>query len=310
LRKGLSLCRREKIDLIFSSSPPPSVHLSAYLIKRATGIPWVADFRDPWIGYKQEIYPVPVHLFLKKRLERLIVKGADRVIAANRAIKGEFDSRHPGAAKVRLVDQGYDEEDFGAIRSSPPRIFTIGYLGTFSPDCDPRPFLAALGELVEQKTIPPGKIRVVHVGLDLGLNLQRLIRKHKLEDVFEQEGYLSHRESLGQMQETSLLLLITSDQPLVFPAKVFEYLRLKKPILAVVPQESAMARFISEMKVGKVVSPEDREGIKQALLSYFSDFQAGVLGPGVDEDRLRKYERKSLSEKLASIFEEIVSRPC
>lgn len=310
LRKGLSLCRREKIDLIFSSSPPPSVHLSAYLIKRAAGIPWVADFRDPWIGYKQEIYPAPVHLFLKKSLERLIVKGADRVIAANPAIKGEFDKRHPGAAKVRLVDQGYDEEDFGAIRSSPPETFTIGYLGTFSPDCDPRPFLAALGELVEQKTIPPGKIRVVHVGLDLGLNLQGLIRKHKLEDVFERKGYLAHRESLQQMQETSLLLLTTSDQPLVFPAKVFEYLRLKKPILAIVPQESDMAKFIREMKVGKVVSPEDREGIKQALLSYFSDHQAKRLTLKVDEDRLRKYERKSLSEKLASIFEEIVSGPC
>jgi len=310
LTKGLSLCRREKIDLIFSSSPPPSLHLTGYLLKVLTGIPWIADFRDPWTGYKLETFPTPLHLFLKKRMERLIVSNADRVITANPAIRGEFERRHPHAKKICSIDQGYDEEDFGTYQSFSSKVFTIGYLGTFSPDCDPEPFFAALGELIDQRMIPKEMMKFIHAGLSVGIDSDHLIEKYKLKDVVQKIGYLSHPESLNQMEKVSFLLLITSDHPLVFPAKIFEYLRLKKTILGIVPPKSEIAKFLSEMKVGKVVSPEDTKGIKESLLSYFFCFQKGKLTSEVNQDELKKFERKSLTLKLTSLFDEVDQRSC
>lgn len=310
LMKGLSLCRREKIDLIFSSSPPPSLHLTGYLLKALTGIPWVADFRDTWTGYKLETFPTPFHLFLKKRMERLIVSNADRVITANPAIKGEFERRHPHARKICLLDQGYDEEDFRFSQSYSSEVFTIGYLGTFSPDCDPEPFFAALGELIDQRMIPKEKVGFVHVGLSLGIDSDRLIEKYKLGEVVQQKGYLSHKEALNQMRKVSLLLLITSDHPHIFPAKIFEYLRLKKPILGIVPLTSKIAKFLTQMNVGKVVSPEDTKGIKETILSYLSNFEKEKLTLDVDEDKLKKFERKSLTFRLASYFDEVIGKQC
>ncbi len=310
LTKALYLCRREKFDLIFSTSPPPSLHLTAYLLKLLTGIPWVADFRDPWVGYTFQTFPTSLHAFLKNRMERLIINRADRVITANPAITEEFKTRHPHAENIHLVSQGYDEADFETYQPDLSGIFTIGYLGRLSPDCDPQPFFAALRQLMDEEKIPADKLRFLHVGLAVGIDLDRLVEKYKLKEVVELKGYLPHRESLTVMSEASLLLLITSADPLVFPAKAFEYLRLKKPVLGVVPPESEVARFLAETKLGRVVSPEDNRGIAEALQLYFSNHYMDRMAPQVDDERIKKFERKSLSLELASIFDKVVGTPC
>jgi hypothetical protein len=308
LMKALRLCRKEKIDLIFSSSPPPSVHLTAGLLRLLTGIPWIADFRDPWVGYKLETIPTPFHLFLKQKAQRWIINRADLVIAANPAIRSHFEVRYPETKKIRLVSQGYDEEDFDTHQPFASEVFTIGYLGTFSPDCDPEPFLSAMGEWIDQSIIPREKVKLIHVGISTGIDLDGLTEKHRLRDVVERKGYLSHRQALDQMKDVSLLLLVTSDHPSVFPAKTFEYLRLKKPILCIAPPESQIAMFLTEMKVGRVLSPDDRAGIKETLQSYFSDFEKGGVSLDVDEGRIKVFDRKSLTGNLASLFGEAIRR--
>lgn len=308
LMKGLKLCRREKFDLIFSSSPPPSLNLTGYLLKLFTGIPWIADFRDSWSGYKMEIYPTPLHLFLKKKMEGLIIQKADKVITANPAITRDFETRLSHPEKICLIDQGYDEEDFQGVSSPSSEIFTIGYLGTFSPDCDPEPFFAALGGLIGEGIISKDKIRFVQVGLSMGIDLDNLIEKYKLKEVVQEKGYLSHPDSLKEIAKVSLLLLVTSDHPLIFPAKVFEYLRLKKPILGILPPKSQIAEFLIEMKAGIVVSPKDENGIRQRILLYFKNFAEGKLTLDMSEDEINKFERKSITFKLASLFDKVVQR--
>jgi len=308
LMKGLFLCRKEKFDLIFSSSPPPSLHLTGYLLKLATGLPWLADFRDPWTGYKLESFPTRLHVLLRRVVERLILGKADRVIAANPAIKGVLESRHGRGEKICEVSQGYDEEDFAAISSEKPETFVIGYLGTFSPDCDPKPLFAALGDLISRGVIPRDKVRFVHVGVCVGIDFDRLVQRYGLEEVVQEKGYLPHKEALGEMGGASLLLLVTSDNPLVFPAKVFECLRLGKPILGVINPESQIAALLIRAKAGRVVSPEDKEGLKHALCSCFSEFEKGELTSDADKDLVQEFERKSLTSKLASLFDQIAGQ--
>lgn len=306
LMKGLKLCRREKIDLIFSSSPPPSLHLTGYLLKFITGIPWVADFRDPWTGYNLETFPTPFHRLLRSRMERLMVNKAEKVITANPAIKREFERLFPNSKKIELIDQGYDEEDFEDSSPSLSEIFTLGYLGTFSPDCNPEPILWALRDLIDRKLISDDKIKFIHVGLSLGIDLDDLIEKYGLKRVFEQKGYLPHRKAVEQMKGVSVFLLVTSDDPRVFPAKIFEYFPFRKPILGVVPPGSEIGRMISEMSLGRVVSIKDRSGIEETLLFYYEDHIKGTLRQNIDSEKIKMYERKFQTKKLASIFEKII----
>ncbi len=303
---GLKLVREEKIDLIFTTSPPPSLHLVGYFLKLLTGKPWVADFRDLWIGYKFEIYPTPLHLFLKNQLVRLIIKNADRIISVNSSITKKMMEQSSGIKKIETISQGYDEQDFETNVSQKSELFTIGYLGTFSPDCDPEPVFLALQNLIDQKLIPKDKIKFIHVGLSMGIDLDGLIEKYDLKEVLEEKGYLPHRKALNQMKDVSIFLLVTSDDPLVFPAKIFEYLPFGRLILGVVPQESKVGKMISEMRLGMVISPKDYSGIKEALLFYYKEYVKGSLSVNVDTKEIKVYERKFLTEKLASLFEKII----
>ncbi len=306
LVSGLNLIRKEKIDLIFTTSPPPSLHFVGYLLKLLTGKPWVADFRDPWIGYRFEIYPTPLHLFLKNQVVRLIIKNADRIISANPFIAERMTPQYLLPKKIETINQGYDERDFETILSQKSELFTIGYLGTFSPDCDPEPVFWALRNLIDQKLISKDKIKLVHAGLSVGIDLEGLIEKYGLKEVVEKQGYLPHKEALRQMGRASVFILVTSTDPAVFPAKIFEYLPFRKPILGVVPKESEVGKLISENKLGLVVSPKDYSGIKEALLFYYKEHVKDSLGVHINAERIKIYERKFLTEKLASIFEKII----
>ena len=251
-----------------------------------------------------------MHVLLRRVVERLILSKADKVIVANPAIKETLESRHQVGEKICEVSQGYDEEDFASLTSKKPEIFVIGYLGTFSPDCDPQPFLAALCDLIGAGVIPKDKIRFVHVGVCVGIDLARLTRKYQLTEVVGERGYLSHRESLSEMKRASLLLVVTSDHPSVFPAKVFEYFRLRKPILGIVPPGSQIEKLLTEMGIARVVSPENKQAIKEAVQGCFSDFLKGTPSMHVDQDGLRKYERRSLSQELVSHFNQVAAGQC
>lgn len=282
--------------------------MTGYLLSLFTGLPWIADFRDPWIGYKLEHFPTPLHLFIKNKTQRMILEKANRVIAANPSVKEELERQCGKNREICLVEQGYDEEDFGGDQADQGEIFTIGYLGTFSPDCDPTPFFSAWGEMTSQGMIPRERVRFIHAGISAGIDLNRMLEKYNLKDLVQLKGYLPHRESLDQMKKTSLLLLVTADHPSIFPAKVFEYLRLKKPILGIMPEESQIAKLIIRLKVGKVLSPEDQDGIKRSLLSYLEDFKRGKLTVNSNPDEVKRFERRSITARLSSLFNEIADR--
>ncbi|MGB8658292.1 MAG: glycosyltransferase family 4 protein [Candidatus Zixiibacteriota bacterium] len=308
LIKGLKVCRREQIDLIFSSSPPPSLHLTGYLLKRFTGKPWVADFRDPWTGYKLEADPTPIHVFLRRKMGRLIVNNADKVITANPAISTNFKNRFADTEKIQLINQGYDEEDFRSTPSLSADIFTIGYMGTFSPDCDPEPIFCAVRELIDRRSISEKEVKIKHVGLWQGMAPDALVEEYGLKEVFEQEDYLPHKKALAEMKSVSVLLLVTSDDVRVFPAKIFEYFAFRKPILGIVPLQSDVGKTIAKMKLGMVVSPQDKNGIAEVLLDYFSRFKNKTLGVSTRDDEMNKFERKYLTSKLACLFDEITGK--
>jgi glycosyltransferase involved in cell wall biosynthesis len=279
-----------------------------YFLKRLTGKPWVADFRDPWVGFHYEDYPTPFHLWLKNRLIRLITQNADGIISINDKITQRLFSLYPFIKNIKTIPNGYDESDFNLPASVKTDSFIIAYLGTFSPDHDPEPFLLGLKNLLEEKKVPKEKIKFIHIGLCMGIDLDRLVKRYDLSDVVERTGYLPHKEALAHLQGAFLLLLTTSQAPeaeMISTSKLFEYMPLRKPILAIVPTEGAAAGVVSSLNLGKVVSPADPVGIKQELLSFFSDWERGSLSLNVDEEKIKMFSRKSLTSQLASLFDEI-----
>jgi glycosyltransferase involved in cell wall biosynthesis len=306
---GLKLVREEKIDLIFTTSPPPSLHLVGYLLKLLTGKPWVADFRDPWIGFHYEDYPTPFHLWLKNRLSGLITQNAKAIVSINEKITQRFLSLYPFIQNIQTVPNGYDESDFNLPPSMKTESFIIAYLGTFSPDHDPEPFLLGLKSLLDERKVLKEKIKFIHIGLCIGMDLDGMIKKYGLSGVVERRGYLPHKEALAQLQDASAFLLTTSPSPeaeMISTSKLFEYIPLKKPILAIVPPDGAASQVVSLLNLGKVISPAELAEIKRQLLSFFSDWEKGNLSLDVDEGKIKMFSREFLTSRLASLFDEVV----
>ncbi len=305
---GLKLAREEKIDLIFTTSPPPSLHLMGYLLKLLTGKPWVADFRDPWVGFHYEDYPTPFHLWLKNRLVRRILEKADGIVSVNQKISQRFLSHCPPIKKIRTIPNGYDESDSCLPPPAKSDIFVVAYLGTFSQDHDPKPFLSGLRRVLDEGTVPKEKIKFLHIGLCMGIDFDRLVEKYDLSGVVEKKGYLVHKEALAHMGEASLLLLTTSQTPdaeMISTSKLFEYMASRKPILAIVPLAGAAAEVVHSLNLGKVVSPTDAIRIKRELTAFFSDWEKGGLSVDSDEERIRMFSRRFLTSRLASFFNEL-----
>jgi glycosyltransferase involved in cell wall biosynthesis len=308
LLAGLKIARAEKIDLIFTTSPPPSLHLLGYLLKLFTGKPWVADFRDPWVGFHYQDYPTPFHLWLKNILIRKILINADGIVSVNQKIGQRFLSRCPQVRKIRTIPNGYDESDFCLPPSAKSDVFVVAYLGTFSQDHDPRPFLSGLRSVLDEGTVPKDKIKFVHIGLCMGIDFDRLVEKYGLSGVVEKRGYLTHKQALAHLQEASLLLLTTSqtkDAEMISTSKLFEYMASRKPILAIVPLVGAAAEVVYSLNLGKVVSPTDPLRIKRELTAFFSNWEKGRLRFDGEEGKIKMFSRKFLTSQLASLFDEI-----
>ena len=111
-RLGRAVHRLTPVDAVYSTSAPISSHLAAALIARRTGLPWIADFRDPWIGNAYTTPPRGLHGYLQRRIERRIVERADVLVFASEGFMEGYAERYPWAArKMRTIPNGYDKND-------------------------------------------------------------------------------------------------------------------------------------------------------------------------------------------------------
>jgi len=312
--RGLSVVRRHGIRVLYSTSPIPTAHLIAAWIKRKTGLPWVADFRDPWI--EEGIHPRPgsMRLRIERPLERWVVSMADRVVATTPRLREELLSRHPdlNTDRIRVVYNGYDEDDFATgIPEVPPERsrFEILHAGLVTPDFrDPFPLLRTVAELVEEGALPRDRTRVTLLGGGPYLESESFrtgLSALHLDGVVEIAGRVSHEEALRRLARSAVLLLLqaSEDTRALIPAKAFEYLRTGRPILALTLAGDT-ADLLRGMQECHVVDPSDSGALRTSVLALYDAWRRGDGVASVTRPAQR-YERRQLTAQLAEILNEI-----
>jgi glycosyltransferase involved in cell wall biosynthesis len=312
LWRGLAVCRRERFDAIVSSGPPHTAHLIALCLRRATGIRWIADFRDPWT--ENPATPSIIRSALSDRLnafmERAVVRTADRVMATTDRLRNEFVRRYaaePGEKFVTLWN-GFDPDDFSTIpRPVRGDQFTVAHVGSLYFRRSPVWFLTAVAELIGEGHIPARELRVVFVG-DLGGDHRpaALARALGLGSIVREVPVVGHAEAIQWMMRSDLLLLLAQDQPTQVPAKVFEYLASGRPILAVTG-EGTSADLVR--CAGGSVSRDDVAEIKDAIHRSYLRHVGAVDGGDEPWKRgeIRLYDRRRLAADLARLLEALAA---
>lgn len=299
-----------QFDLVLISIPPYSLSFLATKIQQNRRIPIVLDLRDPWTLNPYKIHPTPFHRWLDAKLERKYVGKISFGISAYRRLL-DFYAERWAEFKIEnwlVIPNGFDEDDFRELPSKPKNdqhLFKIGFSGTvYSHLNHPTPLFKAMAHFSKQWPEQGAQLRFVHVGKSQ-IDLKKLAARFRLANQVQSLGYLPHKEALVRLNEMDSLCFVLSDRDarsrFTVGGKVYEYLRLAKPILALVPEDGEAADLIHETKSGVVVSPQNTEAIVSVLHQWLNGKHTGFKFENIEH-----YRRDVQAKQFVQFFNEIL----
>jgi glycosyltransferase involved in cell wall biosynthesis len=303
---AIRIVRREGIDVVLTTSPPPSLHLLGASVKRTTSAAWVADLRDPLTshphrrGYESRLAKVKETTV--GGVGKLVASQADAIVAASDAIADEMRALEPKAEVVTIAN-GCDFDDFAGFEYHPSDRLRITHAGHFHGKRDPKPFLRALAESGLDDV-------VVRFAGDFRAEDREYAESLGLGDRIELLGDVSRRRSLELQRDSEVLLLLIPESGGrgrgVITGKIYEYLAAERPILAAVPPDGAAAQLVRDTGAGIVVPSEDVEALRGVLLDLHARWKAGSLDrtPLSPEWRAR-LSRGARVEELAEVLRSV-----
>lgn len=299
--------KEHPVDIIVSTGPPHSMHLIARKVARATGIPWVADFRDPWtkMFYFKHLALSPWAKRKHVRLEKMVLDDASVVVAVSPLVQDEFKAMT--TTEVDLITNGFDEDDFAA-KPQRDEYFSITHTGLFASDGNPDILWKVLAEKCRRDSKFKKLLRIRLAG-KTDKQITESIVAAGLGENLEDLGYCNHNDAVCLQKSSSLLILPLRKEPeyrATLPGKLFEYLASERPILGIGQTDGAMARIISQTQAGFVFGWEDSASISRYIDLCWERFRNGTLK--ADTHDIGSFSRRSLTHRMACLFDRLTGR--
>lgn len=311
------------IDAIYATYPVSTALLIAASAKRLLGKPLIIDFRDPWV----ESSLAPLRMAIESRMERRVIALADRVICNTPAMRRSFLARYPqfDESKFVTITNGYDEPDFDDIEPHREPGFEIIHPGLIDTENrDPGPLLEAVALALDKGWLQRTDLRIRFLGTGpYGLSpaFRNSLKALGLEDVVSIiDRRIPYREALCHAAGADVLVVLSEPigndarsaavrewSALQVPAKVYEYLRIGRPLLALV-SGGAVREVIDAVGAGEAVSPRDIEGIAAALHRLYEEHSPAPSTLPAANAVVAGYDRRSLSTRLAQMLDDITGR--
>lgn len=295
------------VDAIISTGPPHSMHLIAMKLKEATGLPWIADFRDPWteIDFYDELRLTSWADRKHHKLEHEVLTKADKIVTIGwECAKG---LGRLGNRNVKVIQNGFDWElDPNEEKTPLTNEFTLTHLGVVGPARNAPVLWQALQELKNEidgfdKTL---KIRFVgHVDQSVIDNL----RACNLLENAEFVAHVPHDEVKLFQESSQVLLLLINNAPNakgIVTGKLYEYLASLRPILAIGPEDGDAAKILAETNAGQTVSFDNKERMKEAIKDLYQRYLEDNLLPYKNKE-IEKYSRKALAGEYGRLLDKL-----
>ncbi|WP_246099535.1 glycosyltransferase [Methylibium rhizosphaerae] len=309
---GLRLLREKRFDAIWSTYPIATAHQIAASLHRRSGVPWVADFRDPMAqdGYPED--PKTWRSFQK--IEQHALQHAARSVFTTPGAARHYRERYPAVPSDRIVviENGYDESTFTAAGPShgtqPAPLdagrITLLHSGIVYPsERDPTQCLQALGLLKAKGVLSAANFSLrfrasAHDGLIAGI-----AKEQGVSDLIQLLPPVPYRDALEEMlRADGLVVMQASNCNAQIPAKLYEYLRARRPILALTDPAGDTAQVLRESGVQDVAALDSAPAIA-ALIERFVSAQAEARGVFVaSSEAVRRASRESRTEELAELL--------
>jgi len=298
---------RGDVDVLLSSSPPDSAHLAAGDVARATGVPWVADFRDPWVGLHFRTPPTPWHAAAQRAMEARVLTNASLVVAASRTHADALSARTEQRPRAVLhVPNGFEPAPASAVPPDPDH-FRIVFTGSLTLMDDVATLIEALSHLLARE---PGARAVLSVQLygPYDRDWEARARSRGLDGVLRFAGSRPHAEARGAQRAADLLLLWRPHGEgfrTMVPGKLYEYLASGRPILALLPERDEAAALVRRAG-GGVIAPGAVDELERELQARLSRWRTAGRTTDAVPDWLGEHTRGHLAQSLAHALDGLV----
>lgn len=311
------IIRWEQIDVVLTTVPPWSALLTGALLRRLTGRPWVADFRDPWTDNEFTYAPTPRRRRCDEFLERRLLDAADAVISVTPPwLEGLRRKTRRADKPFVLIPNGWDRDDFpdlAAVRAGlPPPTSADGRIVLLHPGSaykgEPLPLLAALDRLAAEG-MALDRLCFHFIGYVHPEDRQAILASPHARLFRLDPQRVPHDRALRLMRETHVLLLLLRKGPGASSGKIFEYMVAGRPVLASGAPAGVAGQMVQACGIGSVVAPEDVGEMARVLRQVITDygrFAAEMYRPNWAE--IAKYERRSLAGDLARMLNGVCER--
>ncbi len=319
--RGVAAVLRDGTNVVWSTYPLASAHIIGCTVARVTGRPWVADFRDPMVEMNERtgVWAPPNPAVRRARLaiEGLCVRHAARMVFCTEGARDIFVERHGStiADRCSIVENGYDEQSFIEAAKLPanpqPRDqpLTVLHSGVIypTPDRDPSHLFEALCNLKKAGHIGSGDIRFVLRATGNDSAIQERIDRYDVADLVQIAQPLPYLEALREMMDVGALLVLQgySSDPAV-PAKIYEYIRADRPILALVSPTGETARLVRKVRRGAIADIERVSEIEGAVLSLLAQWRSGTAVTSAVNGS--EFSRRFGAQKLSALLDALVER--
>lgn len=309
VRAGMELVRLHRPALLWSTYPIATAHLIGAELQRRSGLPWIADFRDPMIEPDEPFFGDHEDLYVA--IEQRAVQQAARCVFTTPGAARLYTGRFPQhARRMTVIENGYDEDSFAGLaasdathRASGPRVLL--HSGVVYPAArDPRHLFAALRQLHDAGEIGPGTLRVrfraaVHDEL-----LRALAAQARVADYIEFAPHVPYARALQEMTEVDgLLILQDANCNRQVPAKLYEYLRAGRPVLALTDPAGDTAAVLRAAGIESIAPLARADAIADLLRAHLQGRLRACAGP----DAVQAASRRARTAQLAALMDRVCS---
>jgi hypothetical protein len=302
--------RDNPVDCIISTGPPHSMHLIAKKLSKKLGIPWCADFRDPWtkIYYFKRLPMCQIVKKLQYKMESSILNNASAIITVSNTIKNDLESsiNNEGKRKkiVYCITNGYDSDDFDVNykHKDTTKKFVLTYSGLLQDSFNPDILWKNLKKLIDEDDYYKDNLLIRLIGKAESGVIDDIYH-NGLSEYLEDLGYIAHKDIIHYQIESDFLILPLSKDPEskgILTGKFFEYLAAQRPIIAFGPKESDLSTLLKETNSGAIFEWDEEEQLYDYLINY-KEFKP-------EKDKIKNYSRRELTSQLTVLLNNISNK--
>lgn len=311
---GLAMIRKYRPSALWSTYPIATAHMIGHSLQRLSGLPWIADFRDPMA---QDGYPADPLTWRRFKTieERALRKASCNVFVTAGAVRF-YQKRYPDLPQERfaVIENGYDEEVFESLDTTKePRtsgILTLLHSGIVYPsERDPTQFFQALRNMLDNGSLQPTELRVRFRAAGHEAFLNRLADKCQVSELVELAPSIPYRDALKEMMSADgLLVLQASNCNDQIPAKLYEYLRCGRPIIALTDPDGDTADLMRRAGMTSIARLNSAAEIASEL-RQFLDAVKSRAAPKPDRPMVEAASRMHRTRELADVLDRVACSP-